>query len=76
MKNAAMTETQATDEALLLFIRKMRRMHPDAFADVWGKVPGGAQTALLRAEMRADVYRDHHTPAWPVEADLDEGDEE
>jgi hypothetical protein len=53
-----MTETQATDEALLLLVRKMRRIHPDAFREVWAKLPDGAQTALLIAETRADTHRE------------------
>lgn len=52
-----MTETQATGEALLLFLRKMRRLHPDAFREVWAKLPADAQTALLIAETRADAHR-------------------
>lgn len=55
---AEMTNHEATDEALLLFIRKMRRLHPDAFGDIWAQLPEGAQTALRIAETRADVLRD------------------
>ncbi len=53
-----MTDEQATDEAVLLFTRKLRRLHPDAFADVWARLPDGARRALERAERRADLLRD------------------
>lgn len=71
--NAEMTQTEATDEALLLFLRKMRRTSPDAFGKVWEKLPREARDALHRAEMRADVRRDTYgtRPVWPVEPDLD-----
>lgn len=59
-----MTEGQATDEALLLFIRKMRRLHPDAFAEVIGRLPEGARWALDTAERRADRVRDEYGIGW------------
>jgi hypothetical protein len=51
------TDTQATDEALLLLIRKLRRLHPAAFTDVMGKLPEGAREALNTADIRADRQR-------------------
>ena len=62
-----MTQTEATDEALLLITRKMRRLHPEAFRDVWAKLPDGAKDALILAENRADVLRDKGPVAWPVD---------
>jgi hypothetical protein len=53
-----MTPEQATAEATLLMIRKMRRLHPEAFADVMGRLPEGARAALNQAEIAADVQRD------------------
>jgi hypothetical protein len=55
----AYTDTQATDEALLLLTRKLRRLHPAAFADIMGKLPEGAREALNTAEMRADTLRSY-----------------
>lgn len=52
------TDSEATDEALLLFIRKVRRLHPDAYASVLRQLPEGARTALTLAENRADMVRD------------------
>lgn len=51
------TDQQATDEALLLFVRKVRRLHPNTFADVIGRLPEGARDALNQAELRADTLR-------------------
>lgn len=74
-----MTDQQATDEALLLLTRKMRRLHPDEFADTWNRIPCGAQTAILAAERRADALRDQSGgaaglayPEEPTDDDLDE----
>ena len=53
-----MTEQEATDEALLLFTRKVRRLHSEAFAEVWAMLPDGAKEALGMAEARADLLRD------------------
>jgi hypothetical protein len=64
------TEAQATDEAVLLFVRKMRRMHPDVFAEVWSKIPEGAQEAIWATERRADRERDANgisQDRWPIE---------
>jgi hypothetical protein len=73
-----MTETQATDEALLL-IRKLRRLHPAAFADLRGRLPEAAYEALTAAERRADVHRDSvGDPAalvWPLDEEEDETEE-
>jgi hypothetical protein len=66
-----MTQTEATDEAVLLFTRKLRRLQPAAFAELWDKLPVGARLALQRADIRADVRRDTNDVVWPVEEDLD-----
>jgi hypothetical protein len=72
-KAKPMTDTEATDEAVLLLVRKLRRLEPEAFSTIWGKLPEGARLALTRADIRADVYRDHHPETvWPVEPDLDD----
>jgi hypothetical protein len=52
------TDSQATDEAVLLLIRKLGRLHPEAYADVIRKLPEGARFALTLAENRADMVRD------------------
>ncbi len=76
-----MTNQQATDEALLLFVRKMRRTNSTAFAEVWAKLPEGAQSALLIAETRADVFREQvggagnlQYPADPYGVGSDQGE--
>jgi len=51
------TEQQATDEAVLLLTRKLRRLHPAACADLMAKLPDGARDALNQAEIRADRLR-------------------
>jgi hypothetical protein len=69
-----MNETEALAEAVLLLTRKMRRLHPDAFSDVWAKLPDGAKDALTLADNRADRLRDVHgarSITWPVEPDLE-----
>lgn len=70
------TDAQATDEAMLLLTRKFRRMFPQQFQAVWGKLPAGAQRAIYASEIRADVLRDkpiYYT--WPKDEDEDEGEE-
>lgn len=73
-----MTETEATAEALLLAMRKLRRLYPDAYADVTGRLPEGARWALTMAEHSADVRRDLVGPAtpadWPMPVDETEGE--
>lgn len=73
-----MTESQATDEALLLFIRKVRRLHPEAFADVIARLPEGARWALNMAENRADRVRNVTAVAdleYPMPIDVEEDEE-
>jgi hypothetical protein len=66
------TEAQATDETMLLLTRKLRRLHPEAFKDVWDRLPEGAQRAVYQAEARADVVRDTKPGlTWEPEEDLD-----
>jgi hypothetical protein len=65
-----MTEAEAVNEAVLRFTRKMHRLHPAAFAEVWGMIPDGARDALALAERNADVVRYGHgikNLAYPVE---------
>lgn len=58
IKTENFTEAQATDETMLLLTRKLRRLHPAAFADLWAKLPDGARRTVLAAELRADLLRD------------------
>lgn len=51
------TDQQATEEALLLVIRKLRRLHPGAYADIMGRVPELAKQALHFADLRAERLR-------------------
>jgi hypothetical protein len=65
-----MTETDATEEALRLLVRKLRRMQPQAFAAVMAAMPMGARDTLALAEMRADdrfltAQREGVTRTWP-----------
>ena len=57
------TDQTATDEAVLLFTRKMRnRMSKAAYAEVlkvYAALPDGAVEALQAAELRADTRRSH-----------------
>jgi len=57
MTNEEYTDAQATDEAVLLLTRKLRRLHPDVYADVMAKLPSGALDALMLADQRADKLR-------------------
>jgi hypothetical protein len=54
---ATYTEAEATDEALLLLIRRLRRQHPEAYLAVTRSLPDGAQETLDHAEHRADLVR-------------------
>ena len=51
------TDQQATDEAVLLLTRKLRRLHPDTYRDLMQRIPEGARDALHLAELRADDLR-------------------
>lgn len=73
-----MTDQQATDEAVLLLVRKLMRIQPDAYADVVKRLPDGARRAIALAECRADVLRDEHglgELSYPAEGE-DDSDEE
>jgi hypothetical protein len=50
-------EAQATDEAVLLLVRKLRRMYPAAYTDLMNRLPVGACDALAAADLRADRLR-------------------
>jgi hypothetical protein len=72
-----MNEIEATEEAIRMFIRKTRRLHPEAFADVMGKLSEGARWALDGAENRADsrfMKGEVDITAYPMPED-DEDDE-
>ncbi len=51
------TDQQATDEAVLLLTRKLRRLHPDVYTSLMNSLPSGARTALDAANLRADTQR-------------------
>lgn len=74
-----MTDAQATDEAVLLLIRKLCCLHPEAFTDVTERLPKGAIEQLEAAERRADRVRDAEgigTLAYPAVYPSDFADEE
>lgn len=52
-----MSHTEATDEAVLLLVRRLRRLHPNALQDVMSSLPAGAQEAVHFADQRADTRR-------------------
>lgn len=53
------TDPEATDEAVLRFVRRLRRKYPQAYADIICQLPDGVRDALTLAENRADVVRAH-----------------
>jgi hypothetical protein len=65
------TEAQATDEALLLLVRKLRRLDRSTFDLIWKQLPDGAQDAILLSEVRADRVRDAGGLTWEPAEDLD-----
>lgn len=69
------TEAQATDEALLLLVRKLRRQYRGAFDVIWAQLPDAAKDALGLAEARADRVRDAGKLTWAPAEDLDAGTE-
>lgn len=71
-----MTETEATNEALLLMIRKARRLHPEAFADILSRLPEGAKVALEKAERAADTLRDSKGGAASLDYPAEPEDED
>jgi hypothetical protein len=50
MASETYTEAEATNEAVLLLTRKMRRLHAQEFAAVWAMLPDGAKEAIYAAE--------------------------
>lgn len=54
MSEIEMTQTEATEEALRLLVRKLRRLHPDTYLAIMNKMPQGAVETLTVAEFRAD----------------------
>lgn len=66
------TETEATDEAMLLLFRKVRRTaSPDAFEKIWTALPEGARRAIYAAESRADLVRVRTDKTWEPEPEFD-----
>lgn len=57
MTEIEFTDEQATDEAVLLLVRKLRRLHRDAYVDLMGRLPAGARDALMLADQRAEKLR-------------------
>lgn len=68
------TEAEATDETMLLLTRKLRRLHPEVFADLWAKLPEGARRTIHAAENRADLLRVRTDKTW-APSDLDDVEE-
>lgn len=67
LHSIVMTDVEATEEALRLFVRKMRRMHPAAFGDVTMRMSDDALTALYAGEARADArFMDDVRRTWPT----------
>jgi hypothetical protein len=54
---APFTAEQALDEAVLLLIRKTRRLAPEAFGKIWRELPEGARDMISDTENRADRQR-------------------
>lgn len=57
------TDHEATDEAVLLLVRKLRRLHPDTYKDLMNRIPEGARLALGSAERRAYLLREEDEKA-------------
>jgi hypothetical protein len=81
------TDAEATDEAVLILVRRLGRRHPEALAEVLRGLPTGARDALWYAEARADRVRDAVKAGGPArrymtdaerynEADGDDTDED
>lgn len=51
------TDQQATDEAVLMLTRRLRRLYPDAYAAVITSLAPGLRDALQLADNRADLLR-------------------
>jgi hypothetical protein len=80
VRSEVYTDAQATDEAVLLLTRKLRRLHPEVHADLMRRLPQGARDALNFADIRADRQRclDQHDGVtreyrdWQSELETDE----
>jgi hypothetical protein len=78
---AEYTEAQATDEALRMFVRRMRRLHTDAYNSVIVSLSDDVRWALTMADNRADALRatdqrDGIVRAYPALQLEDEGESE
>lgn len=51
------TEAQALDEAVLMLMRRMGRLHPTAYHQVLTSLSDGVREALTLADIRADKLR-------------------
>lgn len=51
------TEAQATDEAIRMFVRRMRRLHTEAYDSVITSLSDEVRWALTMADNRADALR-------------------
>jgi hypothetical protein len=57
------SDAQATDEAVLRLVRRLRRDHKDVFAELKARLPEGARQALDKADLRADILRNQDAGA-------------
>lgn len=57
MSEEIFTQEQGTEYAVMLLIRKLRRIDPAAYGKVMSQMPEEARWALGEAEMRADTLR-------------------
>jgi hypothetical protein len=51
------SEAQATDEAILRLVRRLRRDHENVYIELMNRLPEGARDALDAADLRADRLR-------------------
>jgi hypothetical protein len=51
------TDAQATDEAVLLLVRRLHRLYPREHASLLASFPEGVRQALMFADQRADLLR-------------------
>ena len=71
------TEAQALDEAVLMLMRRMGRLHPTAYHQVLITLSDGVREALTLADNRADKLRaDGVIREFPTVFELDGGDEQ
>jgi hypothetical protein len=76
-----MTQVEATEEALRLLVRKLRRLHPAVYAGLIIRLPDGAMEQLAAAEMRADnaflkANAEGIERTWPAVFEAEDADED